>query len=410
MMSVHVEPIMRMNRRSLLQALPALFARRGRPAPGFALATRRRARDLGVRIGRLQPGRWNALTDVPGVEVGHATIHRGSGKLVVGTGPVRTGVTAIWPHRGIVQEVLPCGFDTLNGNGEVSGLLQMAKLGILGSPICLTNTSSVGMVYDALLDLMAAEGLPDTVPVVGETWDAFLNDIEGRHVERRHVIEALEGATSGPVQEGSVGGGTGMICYGFKGGIGTSSRKLPSPLDPFTVGVLVQANHGGRELLRIDGVPVGEEVFDLRPEPDQAATLSSILIVVATDAPLLAYQLDRLARRAAHGLAKTGSISGNSSGDFALAFSTANRIPAKSFWTGEGYELGTVEQLDIHPLFEATAEATEEAIVNALFMAGTMVGRDDHRVYGLPIERTLAILERHHRLFREPGAETVARL
>jgi D-aminopeptidase len=352
----------------------------------------------------MKPGRRNAITDVPGVRVGHSTLIRGSGDLVVGKGPVRTGVTAIWPHSDIFDEYLPCGFDVPNGNGEVTGLAQIEALGILGSPICLTNTSSVGMVYDALLDYLPRDDLPAAEPVVGETWDAFLNDVEGRHVRREHVAEALRSAASGAVEEGSVGGGTGMVCYGFKGGIGTASRRLPSPLEEYTVGVLVQANHGARELLRIDGVPVGEEIQDFLPESGPASSPSSILMVVATDAPLLDYQLDRLARRAVHGLAKTGSISGNSSGDFALAFSTTNRVSRRQFWDGRTYELGTIEQFDIDPLFEATSEATEEAIVNALFMATDMEGRDGHRVSALPLEQTLAILERHHRLF--PQAET----
>ncbi|MDH3525747.1 MAG: P1 family peptidase, partial [Acidobacteriota bacterium] len=365
---------------------------------------RRRARELGVRIGRLRPGPWNAITDVPGVRVGHATLVAGAGSLVVGRGPIRTGVTAVWPHAGILEEYLPCGFDMPNANGEVTGLVQAARLGILGSPICLTNTSSVGMVYDALLPRLPADDLPQVEPVVAETWDAFLNDIEGRHVHRRHVDAALDGAAGGAVAEGCVGGGTGMICYGFKGGIGTASRRLPAPLDPYAVGVLVQANHGARELLRIDGVPVGEEIADLRPEPDEAAALSSIIMVVATDAPLVDYQLDRLARRAVHGLAKTGSISGNSSGDFTLAFSTANRISRRRFWTGGGYRLSGLDQFDMAPLFEAAAEATEEAIVNALFMATDMAGRDGHRVWALPLPRTLEILARHRRLFAPAAA------
>ncbi len=396
---------MALNRRELLQIGPLAIAglATGNPAP--SVAGRQRARQLGVRIGRLQPGAWNAITDVPGVTVGHATLSEGSGDLVVGRGPVRTGVTAVWPHAGIVNEYLPCGFDMPNANGEVTGLVQTARLGILGSPICLTNTSSVGMVYDTLLERLPSDDLPAIEPVVGETWDAFLNDIEGRHVRREHVLAALDGATGGAVVEGCVGGGTGMICYGFKGGIGTASRHLPPPLDGYTLGVLVQANHGARELLRIDGVPVGEAIGDLRPEPDEAAALNSILVVIATDAPLLDYQLDRLARRAVHGLAKTGSISGNSSGDFTLAFSTANRIPRRMFWRDAAYHLASLEQFDIGPLFEAAAEATEEAIVNALFMATDMEGRDGHLVHALPLERTLKILDRHRRLFPATKAE-----
>jgi len=363
---------------------------------------RRRARDLGVRIGRMTPGRWNAITDVPGVEVGHITLIRGSGPLRVGEGPVRTGVTAIWPGRGIVERYLPCGIDLPNGNGEMSGLLQARRLGVLSSPICMTNTSNVGIVYDALLDLQPRDATAG-VPAVGETWDAFLNDIEGRHVHREHVRAALDDAKSGPVAEGCVGGGTGMICYGFKGGIGTASRRLPEPLDAYTLGAIVQANHGERGLLRVDGVPVGEEIDDLRPEPDEAQYFNSILMIIATDAPLLPHELDRLARRAVHGLSKTGSVSGNSSGDIALAFSTGNPIARDAFWKGDGYALGSIEQFDIQPLFEAAAEAVEEAVINALFMATDMDGVDGHRVYALPIPRTLDIMRAHGRLFAPAG-------
>jgi D-aminopeptidase len=391
------------NRRELLRIAPLALAGAARATVGPAVDGRRRARELGVRIGRLAPGPWNAITDVPGVEVGHATLVRGAGALEVGRGPVRTGVTAVWPHRGILDEYLPCGVDAPNGNGEVTGLVQAARLGIVASPICLTNTSSVGGVYDALVERLPHDELPPVEPMVGETWDAFLNDIEGRHVHREHAFAALDGARGGAVEEGCVGGGTGMICYGFKGGIGTASRRLPSPLGAHTVGVLVQANHGARELLRIDGVPVGEAITDLRPEPDEASSLNSILMIVATDVPLLDYQLERLARRAVHGLAKTGSISSNSSGDFTIAFSTANRIPRRRFWEGERYELKSLGQFDIRPVFEAAAEATEEAIVNALFMATDMEGRDGHTVHALPLERTLEIIDRHRRLFPPAG-------
>ena len=394
-----------LDRRSFLQSVPLAFGV-ARPASWRrTVGGRHRARELGVRIGRLQPGRWNAITDVPGIRVGHSTVIRGSGKLVVGEGPVRTGVTAIWPQSDILERYLPCGYDMPNANGEVTGLLQIDKLGIVASPICLTNTSSVGMVYDALLDRLPKDELPPVEPVVGETWDAWLNDTEGRHIRLEHVAAALKGAASGPVEEGSVGGGTGMITYGFKGGIGTSSRVLPPPLDKYTVGVLVQANHGGRAQLRIDGVPVGEAISDLRPDPDWASTLNSILIVMATDAPLLDYQLNRLARRGVHGLSKTGSTSSNSSGDFTVAFSTANQIPRRQFWQGPDFELQALEQFDINPLFVAAAEATEEAILNAMFMAEDMEGVDGHKIYAIPLDRTLQIMERHHRLFPTDGKE-----
>ena len=400
---------MRIDRRTLLKLIPAslLNVSAGSVIP---FPTRReRARELGIRIGMMQPGQWNAITDVPGVRVGHSTIIRGSGPLKVGEGPVRTGITVIWPYDRIFEEYIPCGCHALNGNGEVTGLLQAASLGILGSPICLTNTSSVGMVYDAMLSRVPAGDFPAVVPVVGETWDAFLNDVEGRHVHAQHVFEAMDNATSGPVKEGCVGGGTGMMCYDFKGGIGTATRRLPDPLQKYTVGVLVQANNDPREVLRIDGVPVGEEISNLMPEPEEASGLSSILMMVATDAPLLDYQLDRLARRAAMGLAKTGSNSRNSSGDFVVAFSTGNRISRTDFWNGKTYQLQSIEQFDINPLFQAASEATEEAIINALFMATDMEGRDGHQAHALPIDRVLRIMERHHRLFRAQEEKKIAR-
>ncbi|MCI0603917.1 P1 family peptidase [bacterium] len=389
---------MRIDRRTLLKLFPAsLFWRSAGDSPaelarGRAPRTtplRKRARDLGIRIGSMQPGMWNAITDVPGVRVGHSTLIQGQS--------IRTGVTVVVPHDKILEEYIPFGFHILNGNGEVSGLIQGSSLGILASPVCLTNTSSVGMVYDALLSQMPDKQI---VPIVGETWDAYLNDIEGRHVHKEHVWDAWKNARSGPVTEGNVGGGTGMICYEFKGGIGTASRRLPDPWSGYTVGALVQANHGSREHLRIDGVPVGEEIHDLRPVPDEASFLNSILIVIATDAPLLDYQLNRIARRGGMGLAKSGSIASNSSGDFIVAFSTTNRIKASEFWKGSTYTLQSIEQYDIQPLFEAAAEATEEAIINALFMAGDLEGYKGHKVFALPIDRTLKIMERHHRLFR----------
>ena len=403
---------MKSDRREFLKLLTSslLLPRVSAAAAPIPFRKRQRPRDLGIRIGTLQPGRWNAITDVPGVRVGYSTVIRGSGAMKVGDGPVRTGVTAVWPHDHIFEEYLPFGFHILNGNGEVTGLTQAASLGILAAPLCLTNTSSVGMVYDAMLAQIPQGDFPQVLPVVGETWDAFLNDIEGRHVHAEHVLQAMNSAASGPIAEGNVGGGTGMICYEFKGGVGTASRRLPEPLDRYSVGALVQANHGIRKFLRIDGVPVGEEISDLRPEPDEAQYLNSILIVIATDAPLLNYQLNRIARRGGMGLSKTGSISSNSSGDFILAFSTANRIPREDFWRGKTYPLQSIEQFDIQPLFQSASEATEEAIINALFMAETMVGRDGHRVFALPIDRVLRIMERHHRLFRAEKERKIASL
>ncbi len=377
-----------------LPALPVL-AGAVHAAPGPA-AVRRRARDLGIHIGRLSPGPLNAITDVPGVEVGHVTLIHGDGPLRVGEGPVRTGVTAIWPQRKVLDAYLPCGSNVANGNGEMTGLLAGANLGVISSPLCLTNTSSVGLVFDALQNLQPRDEFPAGVPVVGETWDAFLNDIEGRHVHAGHVWQALNDARGGPVAEGNVGGGTGMICYGFKGGIGTSSRRLSIGTRDFHVGALVQANHGERGMLRIAGVPVGALVHDLQPEPDVAMTFNSIIMVLATDAPLLSHDLDRLARRAVHGLARTGSISSNSSGDFAFAFSTANPVPRAVFWNGPERTLQYLDQADMQKLFEAAADVVEESILNVLFIATDMRGRDGHHVHALPIARTLTILRDYH--------------
>lgn len=402
---------MKSDRREFLKLLASTVMLPEFPAAAaIPFQKRHRARELGIRIGQMQPGGWNAITDVPGVRVGHSTLVRGSGVMKVGEGPVRTGVTVVWPHDEIFQEYLPFGFHILNGNGEVTGLTQASSLGILTAPLCLTNTSSVGMVYDAMLSQIPQNDFPNVLPVVGETWDAFLNDVEGRHVHAEHVLQAMTSAAAGPVAEGNVGGGTGMTCYEFKGGIGTSSRRLPKPLDKYTVGALVQANHGIRKFLRIDGVPVGEEISDLTPEPDEAQYLNSILIVIATDAPLLDDQLDRIARRGGMGLSKTGSISSNSSGDFIMAFSTANRIPREEFWRGKTYPMQSIEQFDIQPIFQAASEATEEAIINALFMAETMTGRDNHRVFALPIDRVLKIMERHRRLFRNESERKIAHL
>lgn len=363
---------------------------------------RHRARDIGINIGRIETGVLNAITDVPGIEVGHSTIIEGDGKLEIGTGPIRTGVTAIWPHRDIVNEFLPCGVDAPNGNGEMSGILQAQKLGILNSPICLTNTSSVGMVYDALQTLQPVDELPSGTPVVAETWDAELNDALGRHVKAKHVHEALRKAKSGPVTEGAVGGGTGMICYEYKGGIGNASRVVGSGDRRFTVGALVQANHGTRELLRVDGVPVGA-VLNAAESPSVRPELNSIIMVIATDAPLLSHQLNRLARRATHGLAKTGSISGNSSGDFSMAFSTSNRIKRNDYYKGSGYRLQSVEQFNIGPLLEAVSEAVEEAILNAMFMAEDMTGINGNFVPAIPLAETLAIMRQHGRIAAEQG-------
>jgi D-aminopeptidase len=374
-----------------------------------------RLRDLGIVIGEGRPGPWNAITDVAGVRVGHATIIRGEGPLVVGQGPVRTGVTVIVPHDGNVwSEPVFAGSHTLNGNGELTGLEWIRESGLLNGAIGLTNTHSVGTVRDALVHAATRAGLDGAtnwaLPVAGETWDGRLNDIDGQHVRPEHVDAALEDATSGPVAEGNVGGGTGMICHEFKGGIGTASRVLPPDLGGWTVGVLVQANYGRRGLLRIDGVPVGEAIpVSEIPSPHSQARrgladvppgAGSIIGIVATDAPLLPGQCARLAQRAGLGVARTGGLGGPSSGDIFLAFATGNRgMPAsedRSSFAPLG--LRALPDPALEPLFEATVEATEEAIANALVAAETMTGRDGHTAHRLPHDRLVEVMRRHHRL------------
>ncbi len=366
-----------------------------------------RARDLGIVIGHLTPGTHNAITDVPGVRVGHVTLIKGKGRLVVGKGPIRTGVTVILPHEGkIWEEPLFAGCHRLNGNGELTGLEWIREAGMLMSPIALTNTHSVGVVRDALIAYMCRERPPGDLfwglPVVGETWDGILNDINGQHVRAEHVFEAIERSQGGTVAEGNVGGGTGMICHGFKGGIGTASRVLPSGVGGYTVGVLVQANHGRRERLRIDGVPVGEAIPASKvplPEAPQRSQPGggSIIVVVATDAPLLPNQLDRLAQRAGLGIARMGGVGEHWSGDLFFAFSTANRgIPPSH--AGETspltVNLTMLSNTYINPLFDAVIEATEEAILNAMLAAETMRGRDDILVHRLPPDLLLEVMGR----------------
>ena len=368
--------------------------------------TRPRARDLGVPfVGT--PGPLNAITDVAGVTVGHTTLIEGSGALKVGVGPVRTGVTAILPRgHDTLNKPSFAGWYSQNGNGEMTGTTWVEESGFLEGPVLITNTHSVGVVRDAVIRWRIKAAPPDasgywwSLPVVAETYDGYLNDINGFHVKESHVVAALESARAGPVPEGAVGGGTGMICYGFKGGIGTASRALAREHGAYTVGVLVQANHGLRRQLLIAGVPVGQE---MPPDADRAALeaargeLGSIIIVIATDAPLLPHQLKRLARRATMGLARTGSTSGNGSGDIFIAFSTGNPDAFKASGLA-AVEMVSNEQ--IGPLFEATVYATEEAIVNALVAADTMVGADDHRVEGLPHERLREILKKYNRLVK----------
>ncbi|MGH9321396.1 MAG: P1 family peptidase [Vicinamibacteria bacterium] len=352
-----------------------------------------RARDLGVPFGGA-PGRWNAITDVPGVEVGHVTLIEGEGALQVGNGPVRTGVTVILP-RGESKDPVFAGWFTLNGNGEMTGTTWVEESGFLEGPIAITNTHSVGVVRDAIISWQAEREFlfqPWSLPVVAETYDGFLNDINGFHVRKEHVTEALQTAESGAVEEGAVGGGTGMICYGFKGGIGTASRVLEGG---HTVAALVQANFGGRPELTIAGVPVGMELKDVPSPRDEDQALGSIIIVVATDAPLLPHQLKRLARRASLGIARTGAISGNGSGDIFIAFSTGNPGAASA----ESASAVTLLPNDkLNPIFRATVESVEEAIVNALVAGKTMTGVDGHRVEGLPHRELRRILQKYNRL------------
>jgi len=355
--------------------------------------TKVRARDLGIPFDGT-PGRWNAVTDVAGVEVGHARIIRGSGKLVVGQGPVRTGVTVVLPRGKNSADPVFAGWFSLNGNGEMTGTTWVEESGFLEGPVAITNTHSVGVVRDAVIAWQLKRGFMHrlfALPVVAETYDGYLNDINGFHVKAEHVWEALETAASGPVAEGNVGGGTGMNCFEFKGGIGTASRRLE---DGFTVGVLVQANFGRRHQLRIAGVPVGRYLDCEKWPPcwSSPPREGSIIIVVAADAPLLPHQLKRLARRASLGLARTGSISGNGSGDIFLAFSTANPQAARR--SGES-KLVMLANAALNPIFEAVVESTEEAILNAMVAAETMVGRDDHRSIGLPHEEVRRLMREH---------------
>jgi D-aminopeptidase len=349
-----------------------------------------RARDLGVPLDGA-PGQWNAITDVAGVEVGHTTLNSGKGKLKVGSGPVRTGVTAVLP-RGLKElEPVFAAWFSQNGNGEMTGTAWIDESGFLEGPILITTTSSVGTVRDAATKWWTARGIqkqPWILPVVTETYDGYLNDAEGFHVKEKHVKEALESAKGGRVAEGNVGGGTGMTTFEFAGGIGTASRKAVG----FTVGVLVQSNFGRRYQLQVAGVPVGREITE---DTFRKQELGSIIVVAATDAPLLPHQLKRIARRVTMGLARTGSVSGNGSGDLFLAFSTTPIESADKAGVAKVAMLGN-DRMD--PLFEATVQATEEAILNALVAGRTMVGRDDRKAIGLPHDRLREVLKKYNRL------------
>jgi L-aminopeptidase/D-esterase-like protein len=367
-----------------------------------------RARDLGVPFDGI-PGPNNAITDVKGVEVGHTTLISGSGKLVVGKGPVRTGVTAIHPRGKASNDAVFAAWFTLNGNGEMTGTTWVDDSGFLNGPVMITNTHSVGVVRDAVIAWKVKHGTPDmegywwSLPVVAETWDGWLNDINGFHVHPEDAFHALDVAHSGPVEEGNVGGGTGMICNEFKGGIGTSSRVLQAKAGGYSVGVLVQCNYGRRDQLRIAGVPVGKEIPE-RPAygGDENASsamggndVGSIIVVVATDAPLLPPQLKRVAKRVSLGLGRNGSYSGDGSGDIFLAFSTAN---PGAVGTKGLHQLTMLPNDSLDPIFLATVQATEEAVINAMVAAETVKGIDDHEVIALPHDRLREVLKKYNRL------------
>ncbi len=365
-----------------------------------------RARDLGVPF-EGKTGQLNAITDVSGIEVGQVTLVEGNGKLQVGKGPVRTGVTAILP-RGKHYDPVFAGWYALNGNGEMTGTTWIEESGFLEGPVMITNTHSVGVVRDAVIEwgynnkffdpLPNAPDVYWALPVVGETYDGVLNDINGFHVKKAHVFEALNKAKSGPVTEGNVGGGTGMICHGFKGGIGTSSRLVSYEGQTYTVGVLVQANYGSRSQLTVRGVPIGQEITDLLPIINQNGGNDgggSIIVVVATDAPLLPHQLKRLAQRVPIGISRVGGHGANTSGDIFIAFSTANQ--GASVRTGLK-ELQMLPNDGISPFFRATAGATEEAIINALIAAETMEGQNGNTIYELPHDRLIELLKKYNRI------------
>ena len=388
---------------------------------GVLQAQKPRERDLALPIGGVA-GPLDAITDVAGVEVGHTTLIAGTGKLVVGQGPVRTGVTIVHPRGRANNDPVFAAWFTLNGNGEMTGTTWIQESGWLEGPVAITNTHSVGVVRDAIIRWEVSRRnvlQPWWLPVVAETYDGALNDIDGFHVKPEHVHAALDGASDGVPGEGAVGGGTGMVCHGFKGGIGTASRKLPDAQGGYTVGVLVQCNYGARRDLRIAGVPVGEEIQDLvgcianaDPLPPDAARprcgaaggaagggnadQGSIIVVVATDAPLLPHQLKRIATRVSLGVGRQGGFGGNSSGDIFVAFSTAN--PRAWFNDQPVIDVKMLPNDRITPLFQATAQATEAAITNALLAAETTTGANDLRIYALPVDRMLGVMKKYGRL------------
>lgn len=367
-------------------------------------ASKPRARDLGVPFDGT-PGPLNAITDVAGVAVGHTTLISGEGKLVIGQGPVRTGVTAVLPRgKDSMMNPVFAGWFSQNGNGEMTGTTWVEESGFLEGPVMITNTHSVGVVRDAVIQWRVTHGQPDatgywwSLPVVAETWDGWLNDINGFHVKPEHAFQAIDTAQSGPVLEGAVGGGTGMVCNGFKGGIGTSSRKLTVKDGGYTIGVLVQCNYGSRQNLRIAGIPVGREIKSEDPyayQPSEISERGSIIVVIATDAPLISSQLKRLARRVSLGLGRNGSISGNGSGDIFIAFSTANS-GAGSVDHVVDIKMMPNDLLD--PVFAATVQAVEESIINAMIAAESMTGIENHHVTALPHDQLRAVLKKYNRL------------
>ena len=363
-----------------------------------------RARDLGVPFDGT-PGPLNAITDVSGVTVGHTTLISGEGKLQVGKGLVRTGVTAVLPRgKDSMSNPVFAGWWSLNGNGEMTGTTWVEESGFLEGQVMITNTHSVGVVRDAVIQWRVNHGQPDptsywwSLPIVAETWGGWLNDINGFHVKPEHALHAIDSAASGPPEEGNVGGGTGMVCNGFKGGIGTASRKLDAKDGGYTVGILVQCNYGRRPDLRIAGVPVGREIPDDVPYAGTSFANDdhgSIIVVVATDTPLVAHQLKRLARRVSLGLGRNGSISGNGSGDIFIAFSTANSGAAA---VDHVVDLKMLPNDKLGPVFAATVQATEEAIINAMIAAETMTGIENHKVIALPHDKLREVLKKYNRL------------
>lgn len=363
----------------------------------LAAQTKPRARDLGIPFDG-NTGPLNAITDVAGVEVGFTTLISGEGKLKPGNGPVRTGVTAVLPRGKQSQDAVFAGWYSLNGNGEMTGTTWVEESGFLEGPVMITNTHSVGVVRDAVVKWRVNHGHADatgywwSLPVVAETWDGWLNDINGFHVKPEDAFHALDTSTSGRVGEGNIGGGTGMVCNGFKGGTGTSSRKLSEKDGGYTVGVLVQCNYGSQKELRIAGINVGRE---LPPGIPRDEDVGSIIVVVATDAPLVSHQLKRLARRVPLGLGRNGSFSGNGSGDIFLAFSTAN---ADAYGAKETTRIQMLPNDKLDPIFLATVQAVEEAVINSMIAAETMVGVDNHKVIAIPHDQLRDVLKKYNRL------------